>query len=197
MRRGLRRGPGGWLSRVVRRWFRRGRVGRAGSGVRRPGGWRHPVEWQGRPSWRRRQSTMNCASSQIGLCAGCQRQTWRYGPGGLPLCTWCMDVQQARWVGGRLSDSRKLARRVPPAYGQAVSFRSKFSYSAFSHIFTVTLAFCESIFTLFKVASAMWPWDVLRHTLRPTATVTSLSPVVSTRSEHSREVGASPAGTTT
>ncbi|MEV6533708.1 hypothetical protein AB0M86_29620 [Streptomyces sp. NPDC051639] len=42
-------------------------------------------------------STMHCAGSQIGLCAGCQRQTWRYGPGGLPLCTWCMTEQQARW----------------------------------------------------------------------------------------------------
>lgn len=45
-------------------------------------------------------STMICPGSHVGLCAGCQQQTWRYGPGGLPRCSWCFADQKAKWGPG-------------------------------------------------------------------------------------------------
>lgn len=42
-------------------------------------------------------SIMACAGSQVGPCSGCGRKTHKYGPGGLPLCTYCFGPQQERW----------------------------------------------------------------------------------------------------
>ncbi|MDC0771732.1 hypothetical protein [Streptomyces sp. HD] len=32
-------------------------------------------------------SALICPGDQVGLCAGCQRKTHRYGSGGSPLCS--------------------------------------------------------------------------------------------------------------
>ncbi|MFJ4836381.1 hypothetical protein ACIP79_41790 [Streptomyces sp. NPDC088747] len=38
-----------------------------------------------------------CPGYRVGLCAGCQRETHRYGSGGCPLCQWCRNPAQERW----------------------------------------------------------------------------------------------------
>ncbi|OQR61692.1 hypothetical protein B6E66_23310 [Streptomyces maremycinicus] len=42
-------------------------------------------------------STFVCLSSQVGPCASCQRNTWKYGPGGSPLCQWCLAPVLESW----------------------------------------------------------------------------------------------------
>ncbi|MFJ9729284.1 hypothetical protein ACIRP3_41735 [Streptomyces sp. NPDC101209] len=42
-------------------------------------------------------SALTCTGDQVGLCAGCQRQTHRYGHGGRPLRQWCMNAVQEKW----------------------------------------------------------------------------------------------------
>lgn len=42
-------------------------------------------------------SALTCPGDQVGLCAGCQRKTHRYGNGGCPLCQWCMAPVQEKW----------------------------------------------------------------------------------------------------
>ncbi|MFJ4585060.1 hypothetical protein [Streptomyces echinatus] len=42
-------------------------------------------------------SALTCAGDQVGLCAGCQRRTHRYGRGGFPLCQWCAEPVKAKW----------------------------------------------------------------------------------------------------
>lgn len=41
-------------------------------------------------------SAITCPGSNVGRCARCQRQTWRYGSGGLPLCSGRFDEQKAK-----------------------------------------------------------------------------------------------------
>ncbi|MEU9405495.1 hypothetical protein AB0E08_07310 [Streptomyces sp. NPDC048281] len=45
-------------------------------------------------------SALICPGDRVGLCAGCQRRTHRYGSGGSSLCQWCMDPVQERWGPG-------------------------------------------------------------------------------------------------
>lgn len=42
-------------------------------------------------------SALVCPGDRVGLCAGCQRKTHRYGGGGSPLCQWCMAPVLERW----------------------------------------------------------------------------------------------------
>ncbi|MFF3489654.1 hypothetical protein ACFYXC_41560 [Streptomyces sp. NPDC002701] len=42
-------------------------------------------------------STFTTSSSYVGPCSGCQRPTLKYGPGGLPLCQWCLAAARENW----------------------------------------------------------------------------------------------------
>ncbi|NNN34421.1 hypothetical protein HLK59_29490 [Streptomyces sp. S3(2020)] len=42
-------------------------------------------------------SALVYSGNHVGLCAGCQRKTHRYGNGGSPLCSWCMADAKAQW----------------------------------------------------------------------------------------------------
>ncbi|MFF2847620.1 hypothetical protein ACFVT5_15055 [Streptomyces sp. NPDC058001] len=42
-------------------------------------------------------SALTCPGDRVGLCAGCQPKTYRYGTGGCPLCQWCMASAQEKW----------------------------------------------------------------------------------------------------
>ncbi|CAL9668162.1 hypothetical protein SUDANB2_07270 (plasmid) [Streptomyces sp. enrichment culture] len=45
-------------------------------------------------------SVLTCPGDLIGPCATCQRKTHKYGRGGSPLCTWCMEPVQQKWGPG-------------------------------------------------------------------------------------------------
>ncbi|MER5698021.1 hypothetical protein ABT255_31520 [Streptomyces mirabilis] len=42
-------------------------------------------------------SALTCPGDRVGLCAGCQRKTHKYGSGGSPLCQWCMSPVMEQW----------------------------------------------------------------------------------------------------
>lgn len=42
-------------------------------------------------------SALTCRGDHVGLCAGCQRKTHRYGSGGAPLCQWCAGPVMEKW----------------------------------------------------------------------------------------------------
>ncbi|WP_395575778.1 hypothetical protein [Streptomyces sp. BK79] len=42
-------------------------------------------------------SALACPGDKVGPCAGCQRNTHKYGTGGLPLCQWCLAPAMQRW----------------------------------------------------------------------------------------------------
>lgn len=44
------------------------------------------------------ESASLCSGDQRGPCATCHRHTQKYGPGGGPLCDWCLATAKQKWA---------------------------------------------------------------------------------------------------